>query len=37
MEKIPEGYRDLLRDEVKAFAFLATTMDDGAREPEAAG
>lgn len=26
---IPESYRDLLRDDVKAFAFLATTMPDG--------
>ena len=26
---IPESHRDLLRDDVKAFAFLATTMPDG--------
>jgi PPOX class probable F420-dependent enzyme len=26
---IPETYRDLLHDEVRAFAFLATTMADG--------
>lgn len=26
---IPDAYRDLLRDDVRAFAFLATTMDDG--------
>ncbi len=26
---IPESYRDLLRDEVRAFALLATTMADG--------
>jgi len=27
--RIPESYRDLLRDDVKTFAFLATTMPDG--------
>ncbi len=27
--KIPESYKDLLRDESKAFAFLATLMKDG--------
>lgn len=26
---IPESHRDLLRDDVKAFAFLATIMKDG--------
>lgn len=26
---IPESYRDLFRDEVRAFALLATTMADG--------
>lgn len=29
MEKIPASHRDLLSDEVKSFAFLATTMADG--------
>jgi len=29
MNNIPQAYHDLLKDEVKAFAFLATTMDDG--------
>jgi PPOX class probable F420-dependent enzyme len=29
MDSIPEAYRDLLKDEVRAYAFLATTMDDG--------
>ncbi len=27
--KIPESHRDLLLDEKRAFAFLATVMDDG--------
>jgi len=27
--RIPESYGDLLRDDVRAFAFLATTMPDG--------
>lgn len=26
---IPQAYLDLVRDDVRAFAFLATTMDDG--------
>jgi PPOX class probable F420-dependent enzyme len=30
--RMPESYRDLLRDDVKAFAFLATTMPD--RSPQ---
>lgn len=29
MRLIPEAYRDLVADETKAFAFLATTMEDG--------
>jgi PPOX class probable F420-dependent enzyme len=29
MEKIPAGFSDLLKDETRAFAFLATTMKDG--------
>jgi hypothetical protein len=29
MNAIPEAYQDLLRDDVRAFAFLATTMADG--------
>lgn len=29
MKSIPEAFHDLLKDEVRAFAFLATTMDDG--------
>jgi PPOX class probable F420-dependent enzyme len=29
MEKIPTEFRDLLADETKAFAFLATIMRDG--------
>ena len=29
MDRIPESHRDLLSDEKKAFAFLATIMDDG--------
>jgi PPOX class probable F420-dependent enzyme len=29
MKSIPEDYHDLLRDEVRAYAFLATTMPDG--------
>ena len=29
MDSIPETYADLLKDEVRAFAFLATTMPDG--------
>jgi PPOX class probable F420-dependent enzyme len=29
MAKIPESHKDLLKDEMKAFAFLATIMDDG--------
>jgi PPOX class probable F420-dependent enzyme len=29
MEKVPEEYKDLLEDETKAFAFLATIMMDG--------
>jgi PPOX class probable F420-dependent enzyme len=28
-EMIPEAFRDLLLDEKKAFAFLATSMEDG--------
>jgi len=28
-KRIPESYRDLLGDDVKAFAFLATAMPDG--------
>ena len=28
MGKIPQSHLDLLTDEKKAFAFLATTMDD---------
>jgi PPOX class probable F420-dependent enzyme len=30
MKLIPEAYRDLVADETKAFAFLATSMEDGA-------
>lgn len=30
MNNIPEGFQDLLKDETRAFAFLATTMKDGA-------
>lgn len=29
MGKIPESHQDLLTDEKKSFAFLATLMDDG--------
>jgi PPOX class probable F420-dependent enzyme len=29
MKNIPEKYHDLLKDEVKAFLFLATVMKDG--------
>ena len=29
MDIVPESHQDLLSDEKKAFAFLATTMDDG--------
>jgi len=29
MKKIPQEFKDLLEDETKAFAFLATTMKDG--------
>ena len=29
IQTVPEEYRDLLSDEKKAFAFLATTMSDG--------
>ena len=29
MNKFPESHRDLLKDESKTFAYLATTMDDG--------
>ncbi len=29
MEKIPQSHQDLLADETKAFAFLATIMPDG--------
>jgi PPOX class probable F420-dependent enzyme len=29
MNAIPEKYHDLLKDETKAFLFLATTMKDG--------
>lgn len=29
LEAIPEAYRDLLSDDVRAFAFLATEMPDG--------
>lgn len=29
VEAVPEAYRDLLSDEVQAFAFLATEMPDG--------
>ena len=29
MEYIPKEFQDLLADETKAFAFLATTMSDG--------
>ena len=29
MNAIPEKYHDLLKDEAKAFLFLATTMKDG--------
>ena len=29
MKNIPEEFHDLLADETKAFAFLATTMPDG--------
>jgi PPOX class probable F420-dependent enzyme len=29
MKAVPESHRDLLREDVRAFAFLATTMSDG--------
>jgi PPOX class probable F420-dependent enzyme len=29
LDVIPESHRDLLRDETRAFAYLATVMDDG--------
>ena len=29
MKNIPESHLDLIKDEKKAFAYLATTMDDG--------
>lgn len=29
MTDIPESHKDLLKDETKAFAFLATVMEDG--------
>ncbi|MCF6278556.1 MAG: PPOX class F420-dependent oxidoreductase [Anaerolineales bacterium] len=29
MKNIPENYQDLLKDETKAYAFLATVMADG--------
>jgi PPOX class probable F420-dependent enzyme len=29
MKLVPDSHRDLLADETKAFAFLATTMPDG--------
>lgn len=29
MKSIPQEYNDLLKDETKAFAFLATSMPDG--------
>jgi PPOX class probable F420-dependent enzyme len=29
MKRIPESMQDLLKDETKAFAILATVMDDG--------
>ena len=29
MKTFPEEFQDLLADDTKAFAFLATTMDDG--------
>lgn len=29
MKAVPEGYRDLLKDETKAYLYLATTMPDG--------
>lgn len=29
MNSFPESHRDLLKDETKAFAYLATIMDDG--------
>jgi len=29
MKSIPESHHDLLKDETKAFAYLATTMTDG--------
>lgn len=29
MKQIPENYQDLLKDEAKAFAYLATNMKDG--------
>lgn len=29
MKAVPEGYRDLLKDETKAYLYLATIMPDG--------
>ena len=29
LKAIPEKYHDLLKDETKAFLYLATVMDDG--------
>ncbi len=29
MDKIPAGFQDLLKDQTRAFAFLATLMPDG--------
>ncbi len=29
MKNIPESFQDLLKDETKAFVFLATTLSDG--------
>jgi PPOX class probable F420-dependent enzyme len=29
MEKVPKEFQDLIADETKAFAFIATTMSDG--------
>ena len=29
LSAVPEAYRDLLQEDVRAFAFLATTMADG--------
>ncbi|UYN89252.1 MAG: PPOX class F420-dependent oxidoreductase [Anaerolineales bacterium] len=29
MNKVPENFQDLLKDETRAFVFLATTLQDG--------